>query len=90
MCHGCRKLRNYERRKAIKKDITPENEKYRNKYLETNLHKHRLIYCITSRLYLFETGWSCDNCKKEGKNWNFYCTVCDFDLCYDCCMKNNN
>ena len=90
MCQACRKLRNYERRKAIKKDITPENENYRNKYLETNLHEHKLIYCITSRLYLNETSWCCDNCKKKGKNWNFYCTLCDFDLCYDCCMKNNN
>ena len=89
MCHACRKLRNYERRKAIKKDITPENENYRFKYLETNLHEHKLIYCITSRFYFDETSWECDECNKVGKNWNFYCTSCNYDLCYNCGVKNN-
>ena len=89
MCHACRKLRNYERRKAIKKDITPENENYRFKYLETYLHEHKLIYCITSRFYFDETSWECDECNKVGKNWNFYCTSCNYDLCYNCGVKNN-
>ena len=90
MCHECRKLKNYERRKAIKKDITPDNEKYRNKFLETSLHKHRLIYCITSRNYFGESFWICDKCEKKGCNWGFFCTSteCDFDLCVDCALKH--
>ena len=88
MCHKCRKLKNYERRKAIKQDITPDNEKYRKKYLITNLHEHKLIYCITSRNYFGESFWNCDICDQKGNNWSFYCTICDFDLCFDCAQKN--
>ena len=88
MCQDCRKLKNYERRKTIKKDITPYNESYRNKYLESSLHKHRLIYCITSRTYFGETFWNCDICGKKGNHWAFYCSICDFDLCADCFKKH--
>ena len=88
MCHKCRKLKNYERRKAIKQDITPDNEKFRKKYLITNLHEHKLIYCITSRNYFGESFWNCDICDQKGNNWSFYCTICDFDLCFDCAQKN--
>jgi len=88
MCQACRKLKNYERRKAIKKDITPYNEKYRNKYLVSSLHEHKLIYCITSRNYFGETFWNCDICGKKGNYWAFYCTLCDFDLCADCFKKH--
>ena len=91
MCQECRKLKNYERRKTIKKDITPDNSKYRSKYLDDEkLHEHKLIYCITSRFYFGPTFWKCDLCKKKGNNWAFYCTICDFDLCVDCYLKNKS
>ena len=85
MCQNCRKFKGYERRKAIKKDITSENEKFRNKYIVLkDIHDHKLMYCLTSREYFKETCWMCDSCGKIGNNWDFYCSVCDFDLCMDC------
>ena len=42
------------------------------------------MYCLTSREYFKETCWMCDSCGKIGNNWDFYCSVCDFDLCMDC------
>ena len=88
MCHRCRKQKDYERRKAIKRDITPDNEVYREKYIDTKLHEHKLIYCITSRNCCGESVWNCDSCEREGTSWNFYCTFCDFDLCVECALKN--
>ena len=88
MCHECRKLKDYERRKAIKRDITPGNEKFREKYLDSKLHEHKLIYCITSRVCLGESIWACDKCDKSGNSWAFYCTLCDFDLCTECALNN--
>ena len=89
MCHRCRKQKDYERRKAIKRDITPGNEVYREKFLNSELHKkHKLIYCITSREYFEETEWCCNKCNKEGNTWAFYCTLCDFDLCMKCALNN--
>ena len=88
MCHDCRKQRDYERRKAIKRDITPGNEKFREKYLDSKLHEHRLIYCITSRRYFEETEWECNKCGKSGNSWTFYCTLCDFDFCTECVLNN--
>ena len=87
MCHKCRKEKDYERRKAIKRDITPGNEIYRKKYLESKYHEHKLIYCITSRNCCGESIWNCDKCEKEGNSWNFYCTFCDFDLCAECALN---
>lgn len=88
MCHDCRKRKDYDRRKAIKRDITPGNEKYREKYLETNLHEHKLIFCITSRICGGETVWNCDICEKKYNTWGFYCTLCEFDLCIDCALND--
>ena len=88
MCHKCRKQKDYERRKAIKRDITPENDIYREKYLNSKLHEHKLIYCITSRNCCGESVWNCDKCEKESNTWNFYCTYCDYDLCAECALNN--
>ena len=88
MCQNCRKLKGYERRKGIKKDITSENEKFRSKYVDLkHIHDHKLFYCLTSRFYFGETYWNCDSCGKKGNNWAFYCSVCDFDLCMDCYIE---
>ena len=88
MCQACRKLKDYDRRKTIKKDITPNNEVYREKFLnKPELHEHRLIYCITSRNYFGQSVWKCDKCKARGNSWNFYCTLCDSDFCVDCALK---
>ena len=88
MCQACRKLKDYDRRKTIKKDITPNNEEYREKFLnKPELHEHRLIYCITSRNYFGESVWRCDKCNSRGNSWNFYCTLCDSDFCVECALK---
>ena len=47
-----------------------------------------LLYCITSRYYLTNTTWRCDKCKEKNTNWSFYCTLCDYDLCFDCFKKH--
>ena len=45
-----------------------------------------LIYCITSRGSERKTNWICDKCKGHynDSEWSFYCTICDFDLCFNC------
>ena len=55
---------------------------------DTKYHKHSLIYCNTSRNE-YETYWNCNVCRiKYGpQSWSFYCTKCDYDLCYNC-FKN--
>ena len=53
-------------------------------------HKHPLIYCITSRTANKKTNWFCNECYKSfGNNeWSFYCSLCDYDLCYNCYLNN--
>ena len=64
-------------------------------------HKHPLIYCITSRNENRKTRWICNECNKnfDSDEWSFYCSLCDYDLCFNCysnifCneseQKNNN
>lgn len=49
-------------------------------------HQHPLVYCITSRCSEAKTNWICDKCLKHYNNgeWSFYCSLCDFDLCFEC------
>ena len=79
------KKKSYDRRQAIKKDITPYNEIYREKFLnKPELHPHPLMYCITSRKYLEDISFICNICSKDFETWSFYCSYCDFDICIDC------
>ena len=59
-----------------------------NNLVDTKYHDHSLIYCNTSRNEK-ETYWNCNVCKvKYGpQKWSFYCTKCDYDLCYNCFIK---
>lgn len=54
-------------------------------------HQHPLIYCITSRADKEKTIWYCKECKtKYDKNeWSFFCSVCKYDLCYNCYSYND-
>ena len=58
------------------------------KTVNKNCHDHPLIYCLTNRRSYF-SSWICDKCsKKYGLlDWSCYCTLCDYDLCYECYSK---
>lgn len=47
-------------------------------------HKHKLGFVTTSR-----EGWKCNLCKTSLSNQvkSYYCTLCDYDLCQDCILK---
>ena len=53
-----------------------------------NCHEHPLIYCLTNRRSYF-SAWICDQCLKKYRfmDWSCYCTLCDYDLCYQCYLK---
>ena len=69
-----------------------ERISYKNKNITTYRHRHQLIYCITSRSSIGKTNWICNNCMESYNNneWSFYCTLCDYDLCYNCYIFNLN
>lgn len=65
------------------------------KSIHDDSHEHPLIYCITSRGSNKITKWVCQKCSKIYKNkWSFYCSICNYDLCYNCYInskvKNSN
>ena len=91
LCQECRKLKNYDGRKAIKNNINDFNEKdwnYCSEYYLPLIHEHKLKYCKTSRNYFGETFWNCNKCGENRNTWGFYCTLCDFDLCVVCLNKH--
>jgi len=49
--------------------------------LQSILHAHPIEYVQRP-----VSTWECNNCETEyGKNtYSFHCTLCDFNLCYDC------
>ena len=55
----------------------------------SSCHHHQLMYCITSRCFEGLSAWYCNKCLKDYDNgeWSFYCSWCDYDLCYDCYIK---
>ena len=48
-------------------------------YFKFTFHKHKMIYCRTSRNSNSLSSWKCDKCNKKYSNkiWSFYCTNCD-------------
>ena len=52
-------------------------------YISKN-HKHKLGLVSTNR-----QGWKCNLCKTSFSNQvkSYYCTLCDYDLCQDCILK---
>ena len=47
-------------------------------------HKHKLGFVSTNR-----KGWKCNLCQTALSNQvkSYYCTLCDYDLCQDCILK---
>jgi len=87
MCEGCHYQKNYFMKKSFPKGTKPSHDSVPIHFLETPYHEHRLAFIRTSRHFTFYNGWICNNCRENFNNdkWSFYCTVCDFDLCCDCC-----
>ena len=87
MCEDCHDKRNYFMRKSFPKNTNPSNSSVNIHFLDTDYHEHRLVYCRSSRHFTFFNNWICDNCRETFHNnkWSFYCTLCDYDLCADCC-----
>ena len=86
VCKSCKDKINNEPKN------TNLNEALKNYFgsdcIETKKHRHSLIYCNTSRTEN-ETYWNCNECgtKYPPQSWSFYCTKCDYDLCYNCFQK---
>ena len=88
LCYSCAK------NTITKGKIFKEMDKYykNESYVLTDystissLHRHPLEY-----IKRFLPNWYCDSCKKLFTNDTptFRCTLCDFDLCYNCAEKTN-
>lgn len=70
-----------------------EDNSYDNKLISlinlpirVDIHEHSLIFCFTSERAKFGTYWICNKCNSNYsyETPSFYCTLCDFDLCYKC------
>ena len=60
------------------------------KSISDSRHNHSLIYCNISGGSSIRNTWLCDNCQKEYHNeWFFYCSICDYNLCYKCLFEDN-
>ena len=58
--------------------------------IKKECHEHPLIYCMTSKSSEYQR-WKCTKCG-EGfgmEIWGFYCSLCDYSLCYRCYNKMN-
>jgi len=87
LCYECAE-KSIVKGTVLKKMKEYYNEQVLTEYsIWSSSHHHPLEY-----LHRMVTTWYCDNCKTENdKNTpSFHCTLCDFDLCYDCAEKSNN
>ena len=84
VCKSCMRTRSDEPKYPLDND--GDRESHKIKIINNYCHKHPLIYSITSRNAKKETTWTCNECKTsyENNEWSFYCSSCDYDLCYDC------
>ena len=87
MCEACHEKGKYFMKKSFIPNIALANPNANIDVLESDYHEHKLVYCRTSRSFIYLNGWICDNCRENFHNnvWSFYCTLCDFDLCCECC-----
>ena len=90
MCQECHEKGKYFMKKSFSPNISLANPKIDRDIFQTDYHEHKLVYCRTSRSFIYLNGWICDNCRENFHNnkWSFYCTICDFDLCGECCGFN--
>ena len=91
MCDECREKGMYEKKLSFPKYIVPPCNTVKDKFKTTSYHKHRLVYCRPIRSFLKYSTWKCNKCNKifEKEIWSYYCSECNYSLCYDNCGKNN-
>ena len=70
--------KNYDNIEEMNKQLIPDFN-----YLSKH-HKHKLGFVSTNR-----KGWKCNLCNTSLNNQvkSYYCTLCDYDLCQDCILK---
>ena len=58
--------------------------------IKNEVHEHPLIYCMTSKSKDYQ-DWKCNKCggKYGMEIWGYYCSLCDFSLCFTCYEKSN-
>lgn len=88
-CNRCMKKLSDEKKYPLNND--GDRKSYKLNKINIDLHKHPLIYCLTSRNSNNKTTWTCNNCNDNYNedDWSFYCSLCDYDLCYYCYMNLN-
>ena len=86
VCCECKSKINNEQKYNV--FYTENNRNFDFKLVKMKCHSHSLIYCLTQRNNE-PTLWICNNCSKNygNRDWSFYCTRCDYDLCFDCYNK---
>ena len=87
MCENCHYKNNYFMKKSFPKGAKPSNDSVNVHFFNTDYHEHRLVFCRSSRRFCEFNKWVCNNCTEAFNNqiWSFYCTLCDFDICCECC-----
>ena len=88
MCNYCRKRKKYYKIGNIPLSASPSNNQINILFIYHFGHEHRLVYCMTKRSPK-HSGWICNKCREKfnPKIWTFYCTNCDYDLCYNCAQN---
>ena len=54
------------------------------------VHKHPLIYSMNSRTTIPKKKCNLCNQIYGNENWSFYCSLCDYDICYLCYLNSIN
>ena len=87
MCESCHYTKKYFMKKSFPKGAKPSHESVKVHFFEAAYHQHRLAFCRVSRHFNYYSKWICKNCLEEYDNdqWSFYCTLCNFYLCCQCC-----
>ncbi len=87
MCENCNYERQYYMKKSFPKGIKPSHSSVNIHFFQSDLHEHRLVFCRPSKYFIFFKGWKCVNCCETFSNkiWCFYCTLCNYNLCCECC-----
>jgi hypothetical protein len=87
ICENCHYKNKYLTKKSFPKNTCPSNSSIKVNFLKTDYHEHNLVYCRCSKNLAFFSDWTCDNCRGNYNNdiWMFYCTLCNYHLCCDCC-----